>query len=502
MDFRLRKWRLFFVVFLGLLSVYVVTRIYNLTALPIFTDEAIYIRWSQIGSRDASWRFISLTDGKQPLFTWIMMVFLRFTPDPLAAGRLVSVFAGTGTLVGIMLLSYELFRRKGLSLVSGFLYVFSPFALVYDRMALYDSLTAALYVWSLYLAVRLIRSLRLDVALLLGMTIGVGMLNKTIGFLSLYLMPTSFFLFDFRIRNRFQRFSLWVLYFGVVAILSLAMYSILRLSPLFHMISLKDNVFVYTIREWLSHPFLVLLGNLNGLFDWLRGYLTVPLFFAAFVPLIRFWHAPREKVLLYAWWLLPFLALALFGKVLYPRFILFMAMPLLILSGYSIFWLYTRYGKSLFTLGCLVVITFPSLYADYFIVTNPLYAPIPQSDRGQFIDDWPSGWGVKEVNSYLLAESQKGKVSVYTEGTFGLLPYAVEIYLVDKENIKIRGLWPLGTDMPETMKADAHDHSTYLVLNLTQTPPQRWGLSLISEYQKGRNTGNKLRLYQVLPEKK
>ena len=61
-----------------ILAVYAWTRFANLTALPIFTDEAIYIRWSQIGAQDANWRFISLTDGKQPMFTWIMMILLRF----------------------------------------------------------------------------------------------------------------------------------------------------------------------------------------------------------------------------------------------------------------------------------------------------------------------------------------------------------------------------------------------------------------------------------------
>jgi len=96
----------------GLVVLYAVTRLTNLTKLPIFTDEAIYIRWSQIGSRDANWRFISLVDGKQPLFTWIMMVFLRVIADPLLAGRLVSVLAGAMTTVGMWLTAQELFKSK------------------------------------------------------------------------------------------------------------------------------------------------------------------------------------------------------------------------------------------------------------------------------------------------------------------------------------------------------------------------------------------------------
>ena len=53
-----------------LLIGYIVMRTVNLTKFPIFSDEAIYIHWAKVAWHDAAWRFISLTDGKQPLQTW------------------------------------------------------------------------------------------------------------------------------------------------------------------------------------------------------------------------------------------------------------------------------------------------------------------------------------------------------------------------------------------------------------------------------------------------
>src|SRR6266705_3402180 len=50
-----------------LVVLFFITRFFNILSLPIFTDEAIYIRWAQIALHDANWRFISLTDGKQPM---------------------------------------------------------------------------------------------------------------------------------------------------------------------------------------------------------------------------------------------------------------------------------------------------------------------------------------------------------------------------------------------------------------------------------------------------
>ncbi len=492
-----KHWWKTVLVLLFLTVLYFGTRLPNLTKLPIFTDEAIYIRWSQIGSRDPNWRFISLVDGKQPLYTWILMVLLRVFQDPLFAGRFVSVIAGAGSIVGIGILAYEMFREKHIALVTAILYLLSPFSLMYDRLALYDSLVATFSIWSLYFAIRLVKTIRLDMSLLLGMTLGLGMLNKTSGFFNLYLLPFTLLLFDFRSPYRLKRFFRWIGLVIIAAVLSQLLYGILRLSPLFHMISQKDTVFVYSFREWLTHPFNFLEGNLKGLFDWLVNYLTPFIAIVSFVPIFALWKRGREKLLLYIWWFAPFLALALFGRVLYPRFILFMVMPLFILVSTMIVWFWERYGRTLGGVIVIFVLFWSSVYTDYFIITNPLYAPIPYADRGQLIDNWPAGWGVPEVNAFLLERSKHGKVTVYTEGTFGLLPAAIEIYLVDKPNMEIHGIWPLPQELPTEMRISALDHETYFVMNESQTPPLSWPLTFLAEYQKGNREDRKLRFFKV-----
>lgn len=499
MAFTKNRWVQAIFWLLLFLAVYGLMRLPNLTKLPIFTDEAIYIRWSQIGSRDANWRFISLVDGKQPLFTWIMMILLRFISDPLLAGRLVSVLAGAASLVGIWFLSFELLGSQRISFIASLFYLISPFSLFYDRMALYDSLVATFFIWNFYLSVLLVRRRQLDIALILGLTLGAGMLNKSSGFLSLYLLPSTLLLFDFRSPQKLRELLKWLGLAVLTAVVSQVLYSILRLSPLFNMISQKDSVFIYTLREWLSHPFTFLEGNLRGLFDWLTGYLTKPIFVAAVLPLFFLRQKAAEKILLYIWWVAPFLALALFGKVLYPRFILFMSMPLLILAAITTSAIVGYWRRTIFSVVALLVIFVPSLYADYFIVTNPLYAPIPFADRGQYIDNWPAGWGVREVNSFLGREAQKGKITVYTDGTFGLMPYALEIYLVDNPNVKIHGIWPLPPVPPGDMLKSAGEMPTYFVLNQTQIVPAGWPLELLNEYQKGTQKESKLRLYRVVP---
>jgi hypothetical protein len=466
--------------------------------LPIFTDEAIYIRWSQIGSRDASWRFISLVDGKQPMFTWIMMVFHKVIADPLTAGRLVSVLAGFGSLVGIGFTAYELFKSKRIGVLSSFFYLISPFSLMYDRLAIYDSLVATFSIWSFYMAVRLVRRPRLDTALLFGMVLGAGMLNKTSGFLSLYLLPTTLLLFDWQAKNLRKRLVTWVLLGLVAAGVSQVMYGVLRLSPYFHMIALKNEVFVYPLKEWIEHPWRFLQGNLRGMFDWVVNYLTAPLFVLALVPGLMVKHKPQEKALLYIWWLVPFVGLALFAKILYPRFILFMTMPLLILMAYAVNAWFAKGNWRAAGIGlCLFLL--PALYMDAYIVADPLHAPIPVSDRGQLIDDWPSGGGVKDVLDYVRQQAVNGKVTVYTEGTFGLLPYALEMYFVDIPNATVHGIWPLPDQIPEHIAKQAALEPTYLVVNQSQAPPSQWPLTFIFDRLKGTREDRKLRFYKVEP---
>ena len=220
MQFLQKIPKVYFVAALVLLVIFFATRLYNILALPIFTDEAIYVRWAQIAKDDAAWRFISLTDGKQPSFIWLMSFSLAFIKDPLLAGRLVSVFTGLITMIGLFFVGREVFKSLRIGMISAFLYAIYPMALVYDRMALYDSTLGMFMVWSFYLTVLLARSLRLDVALILGMVIGGGVLTKTSAFFSIYLLPFSFLLVDIKKGKTFKTIVRWTLLALVVSVVA------------------------------------------------------------------------------------------------------------------------------------------------------------------------------------------------------------------------------------------------------------------------------------------
>src|SRR3990167_344188 len=151
-----QKWKLELISFFVITVAYFVTRLINLDILPVFVDEAIYVRWSQVMRAEPTLRFLPLSDGKQPLFMWSTIPFLKLVSDPLIAGRFVSVFAGFGSLVGIGTLALLLFSDPFIALFSSLIYAIIPFTMFFDRMALADSLLAMFGIWSLIFAIKFI----------------------------------------------------------------------------------------------------------------------------------------------------------------------------------------------------------------------------------------------------------------------------------------------------------------------------------------------------------
>ncbi|MBL7150661.1 glycosyltransferase family 39 protein [Candidatus Microgenomates bacterium] len=487
------------------LTLFFATRLINLNSLPIFTDEAIYIRWGDIALHDAFHRFISLEDGKQPLFIWLMFPFLKLISDPLIAGRLVSVLAGSFSLAGIYLVAKRLFSQKT-ALWASFLYIICPYFLWYDRLAIYDSLTNAFAIWSLYFTLLFYQKKDLGTAFLLGFSWGGGLLTKSSAQFFIFLFPITIILLFIRdcqnsksaTRNLqlATRYSL-IFYSFIALVVALVMQNIMRLSYLYHMVGLKNLSFIVSWSEFFAHPFARFWGNFEGTFPWIITYLTIPLALISAYGLFKllkqsFWKA----LILFSWFIFPYLALISFGKVVYPRFFLFMSFPFLILAAH---------GLSKFTKGALGVLIILSifLYPLYFssqIIFNVKNAPIPRNDRDQFLDDWPSGYGIPESVEFFKQVSQEEPIFVGTEGTFGLTPYALQLYLPSRDysEITIRGYWPLNSDVIEELSLQAQDQPTYLITKDTQEPDQSWPLKEINLFKKARGDVH-LGLYQVLP---
>ncbi len=481
LKFKTNIW-LLILLGLGILAVFFFLRLFHLTILPVFADEAIYLRWSQVMRAEPTLRFLPLSDGKQPLFMWLTIPFLKVFSDPLLAGRFLSVLAGLGSMIGLGFLAWLLFKEKRISLIAALLYAILPFFVFFDRLALVDSLLAMFGIWLACLSLWLIKYQRWDLAMISGMILGGAMLTKS---------PAVFFAIFFPVallflpKNNFGKIlSLW----AVVWLFGFGIYNfLLRLGPGFQMIALRNKDYLFSVKEILSHPLDPLKPHLGDLASWFPNLLTWPIFLASLggmiVALRKKWKA---SIFLLIWMIVPLLSQAVFAKVFTPRYILFTIWPLLLFTAFFLEWLWVQLKRKYWLVIVLVIILVPAFTYDWYLLTNPEKAPLPRNLRNGHLEEWTAGQGIKESAAFLKERTKVNQIFVGTEGFFGTLPDGLQIYLEGTSNIRVIGVgWPVVEVHPSLVNSLV-DNEVYLLVNQSRLNllPESHGLKLIKEYPK------------------
>lgn len=471
---------------LGVSLVFFLIRFINLTILPVFADEAIYLRWSQVMRSEPTLRFLPLSDGKQPLFMWLTIPFLKIFSDPLLAGRYLSVLAGLGSLVGLAFLAWLLFKGKRISLMTGLFYTTIPFFVFFDRLALVDSLLAMFSIWLAVLSLLLINYQRWDLAMIAGMVLGGALLTKSPAIFFALFLPAALLFLSLKKKNNFLRIlALWV----IVWVFGFGIYNfLLRLGPGFQMIAIRNKDYLFSFKEVLSHPLDPLKPHLGDLSSWFPNLLTWPIILLSLGGLLVGLKSKfRQTLFLLIWLLIPLLAQSVFAKVFTPRYILFTVWPFLIFTAFFLDWLWSRLKQKNWGLSVLLlVLLIPALRYDWQLLMNPEKAPLPRNLRSGHLEEWTAGYGLKESAEFFKEKAKSDKVFVGTEGFFGTLPDGLQIYLEGTPNIRVIGVgWPVVKVHPSLINSLV-DNEVYLLVNQSRLNllPQANGLVLIKKYPK------------------
>ncbi len=463
------------IIFLAAVILYFSLRLPILTKIPVFVDEAIYIRWSQIMKNEPSLRFLPLSDGKPPLFMWATMPFFKVFNDPLVAGRMVSVASGFFALAGISLLAFIVTNNLLTASLSALILAVTPFNVFFDRMALVDSLLSALGLWSLALGVLFVKTLRLDVAMILGGTLGLALLTKSPAiFFFLWQPLLALFFLKRKPLSAAKLLGGWLVAF----IISYGIYNILRLGPNFHLVNSRNQDYLYTYSEVLTHLNKPLVHNLKQTWAWLWSLITpVTLLLAASALFVKKHRKTAIAFILIS--AVPLLAQGLVAKVYTSRYILFAVTPLLVPAALGL--------KARPIL--LLLLVFP-LVVSLGYVFRPVDIKMPFDMRNGYLEEWTAGWGQKEIGDFLKEKAKVGqKVVVGTEGFFGSLPDGLQIYTQGLSNITVIGSSPYVGDIPESLTNSLTDpqNEVYFVVNKSRLhlpADQMERLKLIAEYPK------------------
>jgi len=495
---------LFLVVIFGLLI-----RLVNLTSLPVFADEAIYIRWAQVMRAEQTLRFLPLSDGKQPLFMWVVIPFLKIFSDPLMAGRIVSVLTGVVTIIGVFCLTKLLFDDNRTAFLAALMATVTPFLVFFDRLALADSMLAMFGIWTLFFAVKTTTTLRLDFAMLGGFALSGALLTKSPALFFAILLPTALIMVKTKgkVRRRLEVYFKAIFLLGVTLLIGYGMYNILRLGPNFQLLSSRNQDYVFPFSHLFQSPFNPFFGHFKDFWGylWLMG--PFPLVILSLAGLVRGLKSNfRSTILILLWFILPLLADLEYAKVFTARYVLYVIPFLIVLASLSIRKLENRKEKIMGVVFGIMVIW--SLWIDGLYLFNIEAAPLPRSERSGYLEEWTAGYGIKEASLFLRskekAEPEK-KIVVGTEGYFGTLPDGLQMYLNDRPQITVIGVG-LGIDkIPKSLaESSAAGNLTYLLINQSRlkVDPTEIGLTVISAYPKAKRpdgSNDSLLLLEVSP---
>ena len=173
---------------------YLLTRLINITQLPIFNDEAFFLyAGRQILNNPVKNLFFNFSDGKEPLFFWVYSLANLF-PDQLLALRLLSVFFG--------LLTFIYFRKITKNIYASLLFLASPFLLFYQRIGMQETMLTFFLVAATYYALK-------NKYVTAGTFSGLALITKTTTLV--YLLPL--FIVKFNPRTVLVTLSIYLPFF-------------------------------------------------------------------------------------------------------------------------------------------------------------------------------------------------------------------------------------------------------------------------------------------------
>jgi len=442
----------------GILVSYLTLRLVNVGSLPPFVDELIYASKAQALANNSP---LSLVwDGHGPSF-FGAEYWLGHLIQPLVnAGRTLSVLSGLAILVLLFLVGKRLWS-PWVGLTAAVLYVLSPFAITYDRMALVESFQAMLMLVCLYLGLVLAPERRVVLQFALAVVLA-GALTATLlvklsstvvlGWIVLALLFGGAVAVIPSGRRRLRVNWISLVLAGSAAAVSWLAYRWQYQNPAYQSGTLGGLHF--HARDVVLHPLQTWVPRLSDFVaPTLVGYFTPPvlvvLLVATFALIVlvgqtalrRRWDDDVSGALIAGGAAAAALVAPVFYvSISYPRYFFTAVPPLMLLGGWGISRFLDRAfrNQSAARVAPLVAaaISAMSLPYAYALLSEPATAPIPAADRVQVVTGWAGGYGLSDMAASIrAAESSSDQPAlVALVGERPLWSYQLGLYMaIDHE---------------------------------------------------------------------
>jgi len=464
---------------------YLVSHLWNLTELPIFSDEAIYIRWAQLIIDDPGrYLFFALNDGKTPLFIWFLTPFQFLFSDQQFAGRIFSVLVGLIQLLVVRNIIKKLDGSQYLQLFGMLMFAILPFWFFHHRIALMDGLLVLFISLAVSWVITITQSLKnndnikIKKIFVAAIFLAAALFTKIPAILA---FPSVFIFIAGGLYKNNYKFILKVaiLLFGLTLILMLPILLVPAMPQLFS----RGSDFLMPLTDFFASGYKHTIRNFPNYLLYFSHYLSP---FVLVILTAGLFKNSRQKLVHQFFWagIVFLIPIALLGLVVYSRYLLpagwfftmafIFAVEGLILRFKS---LYESRSKNKRIIGILTISILGLMIANTITisiqfmiqsVTDADSMPLAKSDQEQYLEKWSSGHGIAETAELIKKTVKTKKLSVATEGYFGTLPDGLLVYFhrQNTENISIDGIGQPVRSIPDTLKEKSTNFDeSWLVVN-------------------------------------
>lgn len=402
-----------------LVGIFLVTRLINLTLLPIFTDEANYLNWGWFELHGHP--FYSLFDAKQPGLMWVFGLSEQIFGDPLLAGRIVAVGFGLLNLWGLWLIGNKLFGMKTAVLADA-IYIVTPLFLFYDRQALMESSLICVSLFTFYELIKIYESQKIKPALLVGIILGLGLWIKSSALVFLVTSLGFFVIMAVLKKDLFFKFLTLLVYMLGAFLVVVAP---LLLQSEFIQTWSRNSDYTLTVGQMLQFPWHTWWATLKVNLQIWGLFLTPVVLGAGVVGLCFLWKRSWQLI----FWLFGPLAIFLFSaKFSGPLF-----------QRYSTPYLAILVLPAALALGRLKpgfwsLLLIPLLISSLQIMNPPAYFQLMDrftkySYIQGYVTGQDTGYQVNEIVSFLKQKTSSGPITVALQlanfnPTAGVMDYA------------------------------------------------------------------------------
>ena len=381
---------------------YLFLRLYHLTAIPIFNDEAIYLDWGWREIHHFDLLFYSLYDAKPPLLMWLFGITSLFAPTMLFAGRLVSVIFGYLTFIGIWKLTKKVGSTQ-MAVLACLLYICIPIFSFFDRQALMESAIGTIGVWSCLITLKLYETEKIRWTFMLGIVLGGGYLIKTSALV--FFVPTMIFLiYDLiskkHIRGKCITNILVCGFTGFFIVLPML------LQKLYWETLPTNDRYSLKINEILSIPWSHWLKLLSDTSQILFFHLTpLPLIVLVVATIVIIFQGPRYLRYILLWFLIPLSVDVLVIREVIERYVVSYLPISLILIAFIF-----SHGRNTVQRTIVVTLTIGSaLFITSMQIISPLryfsfLSAVSKFALKEYTSGYTSGYGVPEVVAFLVQQ--------------------------------------------------------------------------------------------------